>query len=619
MRRGLVVGVVTLLTCVFIGPALMGSSNDSMDRTNSFEKWLRFTEQMGTSGYSSHVADDPGGFSYQDGPYPLTDEDGSYLGTPFDDQPCWPPWENCYISDVMRDASHQLVDFSSNPIKTAGNFVVGENHESRIGDKNGNGILEWVVIFLYIPWMYDGLDNDGDGCFDEKNTGLQSGQAGCDNMYDGAVVYETGGKPIAGGDKGDLLINLDWYSVEPSFEMFRATVSPLFQAYAVRGFMQNLHIAGEFVSYQASESDNFVNSNPEIDNDLDDSYVGNIDARMFPARAPVNNVCSAGIMSDEISPTYKRKDGRIITTYELVEGFDGRDWNGDGDTNDNVIAYYAVDPHTGYCRIGVNSAVQGISPQTSGEIIVPGYTSEWGDSRDWNGDGDRSDYVKLYHDINSTWRLRGRIYRSSTYYNHIISLQGYGFGWWALINNGYNLYFPILPFEFGGAYTQYVGSSGGFYNSYFFVTSDEDGDRHTKLPEHYIIVGKVMGIVGNRCVLIEAWEWYTYYAGLRLYDGKPDANGDRDWNDAFSMIFCPDERGGSGSFIVDETAKYAKGLYYDPVPAIWEGYVEMGVFPSVDGYATIPSYSYARCKREDNFIPYYLWTKIDQIYWIPFG
>lgn len=618
MRREWVVGVAALLTCVFIGPALMEHSDGPMDNTNPLEKWLTFTEQMDASGDSSHVADNPKELSYQDGPFPLTNEDGSYRGVPSDDQPCWPPSEHCYISDTMRTPSHQLVNFSINPVTAAGNFVVGDNHESYIGDKNGNGILEWVVIFLYIPWMYDGLDNDGDGCIDEKNTGIWSGQVGCDNMYDGAVVYETGGLPIAGGDKGNLLMNLDWYSVEPSLEMFRATVSPPFRAYAIRGFMHNLHIAGEFVSYQASESENYVNSNPEIDNDLDDFYVGNVDARLFPARAPVNNVCSAGLMSDEISPTWKREDGYIITTYELVEQFDGRDWNGDGDIQDNVIAYYTVDPQMGYCRIGVNTAVQGALPKTSGEIIVPGYTSERGDSHDWNGDGDEFDYVQLYHEINSTWHLRGRIYMSYTYYNLFITLYGFGFGWWALFRNGYNLYLPVLPFEFGGAYTNYVVSSAGYYHSYYFLISDEDGDRHTELPERYIIVGTSMGIVGNKCVLIQAREMHMYHAGYFLI-GRGDANGDGDWYDTFSMIFCPDERDGYGSFIVDPTAKMAKGLYKDPIPAIWEGYVEMGVFPSVDGYATIPSYSSARCKLEDNFIPWYSGRKVDQIYWIHFG
>ncbi len=608
-----------LVTSALFGVVVAEPSMEIVSKMNPLEKWKSHQDEVTKNGESSNPMseDDFQEFSYIDGPYPILNDDGSFQGVPSDNQPCWWPWEHCYISDTMSLPSHQLANFSINRVKAAGNFVVGDDHESYIGDKNGNGVLEWVTVFLYIPWMYDGIDNDGDGCVDEKKTGPWSGQVGCDNMYDAAVVYETGGLPIAGGDKGDLLINLDWYSAEPSLEMFRATVSPPFRAYAIRGFMHNLHIAGEFVSYQAGESENLVNSNPEIDNDLDDSYVGNVDARLFPARAPVNNVCSAGLMSNEISPTWKREDGYIITTYELVEPFDGRDWNGDGDTQDNVIAYYTVDPHTGYCRIGVNTAVHGHSPMNSGEIIIPRYTSESGDTRDWNGDGDKHDYVQLYHDVNSTWHLKGRIYRSFTFNNLFITLYGFGFGWWALFEGGYNLYHPVLPFEFGGAYTKYVGLSGGYYNSYFFLTSDEDGDRHTKLPEHYIIVGTTMGIVGNKCVLIQAREIYMYYAGYFLI-GRGDANGDGDWSDTFSMIFCPDETGGGGQFIVDETSKFAKGLYRDLVPALWEGYVKFGVYPSVDGCATIPSYSYAWCKLADNDMRL-SGRKVDQIYWIHFG
>ncbi len=502
-------------------------------------------------------------------------------------------------------------------MKAAGYFVVGDNHESFIGDKNGNGILEWVVIFLYIPWMEDGLDNDGDGCVDEKISGLWDQEVGCDNMYDGAVVYETGGQPIAGGDKGDLLVNLDLYSAEPSVKIFRANVSPLFHATTLRDSMTNLHIAGEFVSYQASESDNHVNSNPEMDSDMEDDYVGSVDARMFPARAPIMNVCSSGLMRDDISPTFKRKDGHVITTYELVERFDGRDWNGDGDIQDNVVAYYSVDPDTGYCGIGVNTAVQGVSPRTSGGIIMPKYTSEQEDSRDWDHNGGKNQYVLLYHEINSTWHLRGRIYRSLTYYSLFITLYEFGFGWWALFSAGYHQSHTILPFEFGIAYTKYVGSSQGYYNSYFSLISEEDGDRHTVLPGHYIIVGTTAGIVGNECVLIQGDERFMYYAGFRLIDGKPDANGDGDWNDAFGMIYCIGKWG--GSFVVDPGAKYAKGLYKDPVPAIWEGYVEIGVYPYVDGVATVPSFSNDFCKLREIYYPHYFWRRIDQIYWIYSG
>jgi hypothetical protein len=614
MRKEWVVGVVVLLTCVFMGPALMEPPDRSMENINPLEQWLSSKKQMGATGGSSHVADNPRESSYMDGPSPLTNDDGSYRGVPSDGQACG--WgENCYVSDSMISVHRSLENFSVDPVKAAGNFVVGNDHESNIGDKNGNGVLEWVVIYAYLPWMFDGMDNDGDGCIDERGHPDWSGQIGCDNMIDAAVVYETGGQPIIGGDRGDLLINLDWYSVTPSVKIFRATVSPRFHAYSLRGVISNLQIAGEFVSYQANEAENNVNSNPDVDSDLDDYYVGNIDARLFPARMAINNICSAGLMTDEISPSWKRADGHVITTYELVESFDNRDWNGDGDIDDNVVAYYTVDPNTGYCRIGVNTAVQGHSPVTSGEIITPEFTYESSDSRDWDRNGMKHSYVQLYHDVNSTWSLRGRIYQSHTYFNIFISLQGFGFGWWAVIRDDWDS--PVIPFEFGGAYTKYVGRSMGYYHSYFFLTSDEDGNRHTTLPEHYIFVGRTMGVVGNICILIGAWEIYMEYAGVNLIGGRADANGNGFLYEFVSLIFCPEEVGGGGSFIVDPTSKFAKGQYDDPVPVLWEGYTEYGVFPGIDGNATIPSFSYAWCKLNDLQIPIYSGRKVDQVYQIP--
>ena len=614
MRKEWVVGVVALLTCVFMGPALMEHSDGPMDNINPLEKWLSSIEQMEAHGGSSHAADIPRKSPYFDGPHPLTNDDGSYRGVPSDDQICG--WgENCYVSDMMRPPFGSLGNFSDGPVKAAGNFIVGNDHESYIGDKNGNGVLEWVVIYAYLPWRHDGIDNDGDGCIDEMSHPLWSGQIGCDNMMDAAVVYETGGQPIVGGDRGDLLINLDWYSVTPSVEIFRATISPRFHAYTLRGLMSNLQIAGEFVSYQANEAENNVNSNPDVDRDLDDYYVGNIDARLFPARMPTNNICSAGLMNNEVSPSWKRDDGHVITTYELVESFDGRDWNGDGDIDDNVVAYYTVDPNTGFCRIGVNTAVQGHSPMTSGEIITPELTYESSDSRDWNGDGDTFDTVLVYHEVDSTWSLRGRIYRSFTYFNIFIALEKYGFGWWAVIKDDWS--FPVIPFEFGGAYTKSVGSSMGYYHSYFFLTSDEDGNRHTRLPVHDIFVARTMGVVGNICILIGTEERYMEYAGIRLIGGRADANGNQYMYDFVNLIFCPEEVGGYGSFIVDPTSKFAKGQYDDPVPVLWEGRTEYGVFPGIDGNATIPSFSYAPCKLADNDIPLYSGRKVDQVYQIP--
>ncbi|TET90982.1 MAG: hypothetical protein E3J35_04940 [Methanomassiliicoccales archaeon] len=569
---------------------------------DAYTKWKVLQNEI-ESNRDSSEGDNPSGFSYQDGPFPLTNDDGSFLASISDNEPCWPYEDHCYFLDRMRRPPNKLGDFTINPHKTAGNFVVGDHHEFYIGDQNGNGILEWVVMFIYLPQMEDGIDNDGDGCVDEPGGNYWWPDGTCSNrLPDAAVVYETGGYPIAGGDRGDLLVNIDWYSSTPTLKLFRAFVSPSFHAYKVRGLLLNPQIAGEFISYYAHEKDNYVNSNPEMDNDLADHYVGNIDARFFPSRVPVNHVCSAGMMDEPFS-TWKRDDGYVVTSYELDESYDDHDWNGDGDIIDRVVAYYAADPVSGNCRENVvNTGVSGIHPRIAGTVLTPAYTYESNDGRDWDQDGYKFERTRLYHDIDSTWNLKGRAYTSITF---TAPVPTWGFGWWGLHNDCYQ--HPTFPLEFGGAflvYDPFPYPPGRYYRVHFFLTSDEDGDRHSPLPDYRITYdGWPVGSIGGRCVLMYA----------REYQLRVDGNGDGDQVDSFSIIFCPSETGGDGSYIINPTGNYPKGMM--SWPFLWEGYGWFGVYPEVAGFVTIPSASYGSCKCD--YLgppPQRFWCKTDQIY-----
>lgn len=573
-----------LLSYAFLGILTIEPTALSADRMNALEQWNVYNRGPDFRMEPSSLAnqDDLRGFSYADGPYPRFEDDGRLLGDDRDEPtPPWPPFEPYCVSDSCRN------NFGTDFRLTTGggDFVVGDLHEMSIGDQNGNGIMEWVVFFARLSWMEDGIDNDGDGCVDEKGNTTWEGQIGCDNIPDGMVVYETGGNPDLGGNDGSLLVNADWYSADEHFELYRAQVTPRWFAFRLRQMILHPLIAGDFITYQAQEAVTGINSNPEMDSDLDDWYLGSIGTRDFPARRITDQACSAGLRPLK-DATYERNDGWVVTSYNLVESFDDQDWNGDGDLSDYVSAYYAIDPLTGDCRIGVNGAVQGLDPVNTGYIMTPAHTSESADSRDWDQSGYISGYRQLYHDIETTWPMKGRIYKSITYQSFAITSQPYGFGWWGMVKGGYS--HEIHPFRFGGAYEEYVGASNGFYWTYFFLISDEDGNRHTELPVYYINVGFLSGIIGGRCVVATVYEGYLYYAGIRLIGGnKGDANGDGDWSDIVGYIFCPDEFGGGGSYIVDPNSKFAKGQYQDPFPALWLGQVVYPGSRSINGTSTV--------------------------------
>jgi hypothetical protein len=504
-------------------------------------------------------------YTYTDGPYPKYEDNGA--------PPAGPqhmPWGSHYISDVMYAPPHNDGGwYSMDATGGAGEFAVGDTHESWIGDQNGNGIIEWIAGFSYRPYGEDGIDNDGDGCVDEKTFGVWDGQVGCDLVPDQITYHETGGLPDSAGDTGDLISNVDWYSAIQATEIYRAFVSPVWMGYQFRGFTNYPQGAGDFISYYAYEGSNGVNSNPEIDSDQSDYYIGVIDARGFPARPPIDRACSAGRQL-YMGIIFKRADGWVINSYYLYEYYDSQtDWNGDGGGSDYVTAYLAMDPATGNCRSNaVNTGVYGYNPTTSGDLITPMYTSESSDSRDWDQNGFNSGYRKLYHDVSSTWAMKGPIYTSYTF---TASVPAWGFGWWARYEDSTYRTYPGKTFV---GFQKYVGSSNGYYHTYIVLTADEDGNRHTNLPQYYVTIGYPGQALGGECLWITGREQYYGYAGLRFMPAPAplgDANGDGNLYDFAIQFFCPDATGGGGQFIVEPTSKYAKGLYVNPMPFVLQG------------------------------------------------
>lgn len=93
------------------------------------------------------------------------------------------------------------------------------------------------------------------------------------------------------------------------------------------------------------------------------------------------------------------KDGLItFISNELFVGSAGKDLNGDGDINDNILRYYDIS--TG--RL-VNTGMEAISPiaLSNGKIIafVTDEATVERNSRDLNGDGDMSDRIVRYYDL----------------------------------------------------------------------------------------------------------------------------------------------------------------------------------------------------------------------------
>ncbi|UCD91645.1 MAG: hypothetical protein JSV43_05185 [Methanobacteriota archaeon] len=477
---------------------------------------------------------------YLNAAFPEIAPDGRPIGFHSSDLPESPLlWENFTKPPYNTGGGYSLEATSS-----LGEYQVGHTHEYYIGDQNGNGIEEYVVYYFHRPSSINGIDDDGDGCVDEPTYGNSTNQTGCDLVPDAMTYFETGGLPYLGGSNGDLVVFIDWASEFLLMKIFKIGVSTPWMAYKYRGPLYYPQIVGDFVSYYSTEYLSNVNANPEMDNDRLDYLVGSIDVRGFPDRAPVNYVCSAG-RQHYGGATYLRDDGWIVGSYSLLEHHDNHDWNGDGDTLDEVAAYYAVDPVTGSCRQGVNGGVAGYIPINRGTIMTPMHTGELYDNRDWNNDGDLSSYVMLYHDINSTWQWKGKIYSSITY---TAPVPRWGFGWWAVYHDGYPPGYRF-PLEFGGTFNKYAYPYG--YKTYFWLIDDEDGDRHTSLPAYEIGIGYLGGTVGGRCIIINA----------REQDLGEDINRDGDFFDIVAGIFCPHKTGGGGNWIVENPAAGHPWIY----------------------------------------------------------
>ncbi|UCD91842.1 MAG: hypothetical protein JSV43_06285 [Methanobacteriota archaeon] len=511
-------------------------------------------------------------FSYTDGAFPVMNDDGTFGPI----QPLADDWGDHYVSEIMYRPPNNLGGgFSMDITGSAGHIVVGDTHESFIGDQNSNDILEWISYYSYAPWGNDSKDNDGDGCVDEKTYGDWDNQTGCDMIPDQMVYFANGGLPDVGGKNGTLVAVADWYSEYMGVNVHRIfSMSPwdIFQIKVSAAQYPEVADAEDVISYYAHESDNGLNANPEVDSDMEDDYVASIDARGFPGKDPTNHVCFAGKRLYK-GITSVLDNGSVIVSFGLQEWQDDRDWNGDGDKNDTVAAYYAVDPVTGDCDQGVNLGVYGMYPKTRGLVLTPATTFETADSRDWNGDGDMDDAVLLWHDVNSSLSLIGHRYTSSSFTD---KPGKFGNGYWGRYTDSMMVHRFTVPLNSGGAWFEYGIPSGGgnqskeTYHTYFFLTADDDGDPQTGMPKYHAGYGKPSASLAGVCIQLYAREGYLNESGVKLIGGRADGNGDGDLGDTLNSIFCPNQTGG-GEFIVEPTSKFAKGLYEDPIPFIWIG------------------------------------------------
>ncbi|MEE9116953.1 MAG: hypothetical protein V3U09_08675, partial [Thermoplasmata archaeon] len=412
-------------------------------------------------------------------------------------------------------------------------YVVGSAHEHYLGDVNGDGILAWLAFYFDMGLSVNGLDDDGDGCVDESSSLTPDGQT-CDNIPDAVVFLGVGG---AGNIVGDLIVYYDWFNEFLGFH--RIGSSPLWIRQGIRiGMIFFPQLVGEFVTYYALESDAMVNVNKAIgDKDYDDWFVGIVDARGFPSRPPRNHPCRTG------HPTYsgygfQRQDGSIVVGFELREYFDeapgyDNDYNDDGDTKDSVVGYFIVNPNSGRCKRFVNTGVEGRFVENAGNIIAAGLSHENADQRDWNNDGDTSDYVSLYHDVTSSERLAGNPYFGYTFKTPVPrgpagQLDSYGFGFTGLYLSQH-IGPHTFPMEFGGSYELYTGYPV-YYETYYWHVLDEDGLQWTELPGHYVSPGMPFDSPGGICVAVANYE-------SRL---DVDINGDGDKGDSAMAFFCPD-------------------------------------------------------------------------------
>ncbi len=192
MRKYKYAAVLASFLMVTMAFAIVASAQDdtaTAPKLNAIEAFemdraVDENEANGVFPYDS-VAGDDDVFRITDGPYPTFKDDGSPPGTEH------MPWGSHYLSDINYVPPNNPGGwYGIEQLGAAGEYSGGNSHESYfIGDQNGNGVLEWIAGYSYKTWGNDGIDNDGDGCIDEKTFGAWDGQTGCDLVPDSIVYF----------------------------------------------------------------------------------------------------------------------------------------------------------------------------------------------------------------------------------------------------------------------------------------------------------------------------------------------------------------------------------------------------------------------------------------------
>ncbi len=467
---------------------------------------------------------DDNSFSYESGPFPIANDDGSLPGT------------NSLTIEELMDNPPYLIGYGLEAYGASGYYVVGTGHEQYLGDINNDGLITWLAYYFDMGLSVNGVDDDGDGCIDEVTNMTPDGQQ-CDTVPDAVVFFSTG---VAMDISGDLIVYGTTYEDMNFVGFFRIGASPRWVPGGIRlaGPVYYPSFSGEFVSYSAAESWHNVNVNKAIgDKDLQDHFIGLIDARKFPSRPPKHHYCRTGFPIYS-GYSYEREDGSVVVTFELREYYDeapgyDNDYNDDGDAMDRVIGYFIVNSHSGKCKKFVNTGVAGQYPQNAGNIIASGIVYEGADQRDWNNDGDMIDYVSVWHDVTSTEKMAGDPYFGYTFRMPVPRGPGgntasYGFGFTGLFKEEY-AEIHSWPMVFGSSYYLYVGYPR-YYETYYWHVLDEDWNQWTELPRYFVGYGTPFDSPGRVCVGLWGSE----------SSNEEDFNGDGDMEDSGVAFFCPD-------------------------------------------------------------------------------
>lgn len=535
------VGFVLISTAV----PLVGSydaNDEGVGEQSAYDRYLssqRMQREMSERRVTNPLSlSNDNSFSYESGPFPIANDDGSIPG----------------INSVS------LVELFNNPPYFIGNgmevtdayeyYVVGDAHEMHFGDLNGDDILGWATFYFDMGLSVNGVDDDGDGCVDETSHETPDGIQ-CDTVPDAVVFFGVGGLPKI---DGDLVAYVDWY-FGGGLKLFRIGASPRWVGQSIRGFSGFFsNLVGDFVVFHGDEASENVNVNKAIgDKDLEDWFVGIIDARGFPGRPPKKHYCRTTAYHSD-GGAYERQDGSIVVPFQLWEpsdeapGYDN-DYNDDGDTFDKVIAYFIVNPRSGKCKKFVNTGVAGDYLDVAENVITAGKVYENVDSRDWNNDGSMYNHLPVWHDVTSTEKMAGGPYFGHTFRTPVPrgppgQPDSYGFGFTGLFVDR-DIGFHLWPMEFGATYELYVGYPN-YYEAHYGNIMEEDGKQWTELPGHPLGV-RLISAVGGTCI-------FVWYSEDRL---DADVNGDGDKLDGVSAVYCPDPNvPGTGKWESEPASNY---------------------------------------------------------------